>query len=204
VSSAGTCPMPLQPHGRASSRRGHGMASRSRECSGHRSRWWRCSPAAGEASGPSGSRPLHRERHRPRRWQARPRPLPTTPVGRLPARPGPTPSWSRASQDARWSCRAGGCFWTARCWCFNGRGASVGGGSARRWGRYTCTQTLFQGDVDRGDVTFDVTILSATQLKITASRYGPRWARAQERDRCVRGSAADQRITGSSAECRSA
>ena len=54
----------------------------------------------------------------------------------------------------------------------NGRGASVGGGSARRWGRYTCTQTLFQGDVDRGDVTFDVTILSATQLKITAPRYG--------------------------------
>ena len=53
----------------------------------------------------------------------------------------------------------------------NGRGASVGGGSARRWGRYTCTQTLFQGDVDR-DVTFDVTILSATQLKITAPRYG--------------------------------
>jgi hypothetical protein len=54
----------------------------------------------------------------------------------------------------------------------NGRGASVGGGSARRWGRYTCTQTLFQGGVDR-DVTFDVAILSAAQLKITAARYGP-------------------------------
>lgn len=54
----------------------------------------------------------------------------------------------------------------------NGRGPSVGRGSARRWSRYTCTQTLFQGGVDR-DVTFDVTILSAAQLKITAPRYGP-------------------------------
>lgn len=54
----------------------------------------------------------------------------------------------------------------------NGRGASVAGGSARRWGRYTCTQTLFQGGVDR-DVTFDVAILTAAQLKITAPRYGP-------------------------------
>ena len=54
----------------------------------------------------------------------------------------------------------------------NGQGATVQIGLTRGWSRYTCTQTLFQGDVDR-DVTFDVVILSATQLKITSERYGP-------------------------------
>jgi hypothetical protein len=54
----------------------------------------------------------------------------------------------------------------------NGRGATVQIGPTRGWSRYTCTQTLFQGGVDR-DVTFDVVILSATQLKISSARYGP-------------------------------
>jgi len=44
-------------------------------------------------------------------------------------------------------------------------------GSARRWSRYTCTQTLFRGGVDR-DFTFDVAILSATELRISSQRYG--------------------------------
>jgi hypothetical protein len=53
-----------------------------------------------------------------------------------------------------------------------GEGAPVRTGPTRRWRRYTCTQTLFQGGVDR-DVTFDVTILGAAQLTITSERYGP-------------------------------
>lgn len=54
----------------------------------------------------------------------------------------------------------------------NGDGAPLNTGTTRRWGRYTCTQTLFQGGTDR-DVTFEVTILSPTRLSITSARYGP-------------------------------
>jgi hypothetical protein len=54
----------------------------------------------------------------------------------------------------------------------NGEGAPLTTGTTRRWSRYTCTQTLFQNGVDN-DVTFDVTIQSATQLRITSPRYGP-------------------------------
>lgn len=53
----------------------------------------------------------------------------------------------------------------------NGDGAPVKHGTARAWGRYTCTQTLFQGGVDR-DVTFDVVIVSDTQMKVVSPRYG--------------------------------
>jgi hypothetical protein len=52
-----------------------------------------------------------------------------------------------------------------------GHGPSRRIGVMRRWSRYTCTQTLFRGGVDR-DVTFDVTILNATQLRISSERYG--------------------------------
>ena len=55
----------------------------------------------------------------------------------------------------------------------NGDGAPLKTGASRRWRRYTCTQTLFQGCVDR-DVTFDVVITCATQLSITSPRYGPK------------------------------
>jgi hypothetical protein len=48
----------------------------------------------------------------------------------------------------------------------------VSRGATRRWSRYTCTQTMFRGGVDR-DLTFDVQILSPGQLKITSRRYGP-------------------------------
>jgi hypothetical protein len=54
----------------------------------------------------------------------------------------------------------------------NGRGTPLYGGRRPRWARYTCTQTTFRGGVDR-DVTFDVMILTPTQLKIMAPRYGP-------------------------------
>ena len=54
----------------------------------------------------------------------------------------------------------------------NGEGAPVMTGTTRGWSRYTCTQTLFRNGMDR-DVTFDVTILSATRLSITSPRYGP-------------------------------
>ena len=55
----------------------------------------------------------------------------------------------------------------------NGDGAPLKAGAARRWRRYTCTQTVFRGGADH-DVTFDVVISSATQLRITSPRYGPR------------------------------
>jgi hypothetical protein len=54
----------------------------------------------------------------------------------------------------------------------NGDGAPLKTGATRRWSRYTCTQTLFQGGADR-DVTFDVVISNATQMSITSPRYGP-------------------------------
>ena len=54
----------------------------------------------------------------------------------------------------------------------NGEGTPMTTGATRRWSRYTCTQTLFQGGVDN-DVTFNVTILNAAQLSITSPRYGP-------------------------------
>jgi hypothetical protein len=52
-----------------------------------------------------------------------------------------------------------------------GEGAPRKSGTTRRWSHYTCTQTLFRGGVDR-DVTFDVAILNATQLRISSQRYG--------------------------------
>jgi hypothetical protein len=54
----------------------------------------------------------------------------------------------------------------------NGDGPPMKTGTTRQWSRYTCTQTLFQNGADR-DVTFDVTILSATQVSISSPRYGP-------------------------------
>ena len=54
----------------------------------------------------------------------------------------------------------------------NGDGAPLKIRGTRRWSRYTCTQTVFQGGSDH-DVTFDVVISSATQLSITSPRYGP-------------------------------
>jgi hypothetical protein len=54
----------------------------------------------------------------------------------------------------------------------SGRGRPVSRGGARRWSRYTCTQTTFRHGVDR-DVTFDIRILGPRRLKITSRRYGP-------------------------------
>jgi hypothetical protein len=54
----------------------------------------------------------------------------------------------------------------------NGDGAPIRTGTTRRWSHFTCTQTLFQNGADR-DVTFDVTILSASQLTVGSPRYGP-------------------------------
>jgi hypothetical protein len=54
----------------------------------------------------------------------------------------------------------------------NGDGANRHSGATREWARYVCTQTVFQGGADR-DVTFDVVISSATQLRITSPRTGP-------------------------------
>jgi hypothetical protein len=54
----------------------------------------------------------------------------------------------------------------------NGEGAVRQTGSTRDWSRYTCTQTTFQGGGDN-DVTFDVVILSDTELRISSPRVGP-------------------------------
>jgi hypothetical protein len=54
----------------------------------------------------------------------------------------------------------------------NGDGPSARTGTARSWRQYTCTQTVFAGGADH-DVTFEVSTVSATQLKITSPRYGP-------------------------------
>jgi hypothetical protein len=54
----------------------------------------------------------------------------------------------------------------------SGQGVARQTGSTRDWSRYTCTQTIFRGGVDH-DVTFDVVILSATQLRIASPRNGP-------------------------------
>jgi hypothetical protein len=54
----------------------------------------------------------------------------------------------------------------------NGDGAARQAGSTREWSRYTCTQTIFQGGADH-DITFDVAILSATELRLTSARDGP-------------------------------
>jgi hypothetical protein len=54
----------------------------------------------------------------------------------------------------------------------NGEGTARRTGSTSEWSRYTCTQTIFEGGADH-DVTFDVVILSATQLTINAPRSGP-------------------------------
>lgn len=53
----------------------------------------------------------------------------------------------------------------------NGEGPAVRRGATRDWRRYICTQTVVQRGVDR-DVTFDVVILSDTQLRIVSPRYG--------------------------------
>lgn len=52
-----------------------------------------------------------------------------------------------------------------------GVGKPLKTGPIRRWSRYSCTQTLFKGGVDR-DVTFEVEILNATRLTISSERYG--------------------------------
>ena len=54
----------------------------------------------------------------------------------------------------------------------NGDGAPLTTGATRRWRHYTCTQAVFRDGADH-DVTFDVVISSATQLRITTPRYGP-------------------------------
>jgi hypothetical protein len=54
----------------------------------------------------------------------------------------------------------------------NGVGTPVRAGSTPRWDRFICTQTLFQGGVDR-DVTFDVVPVGGTRLQIVDPRYGP-------------------------------
>ena len=54
----------------------------------------------------------------------------------------------------------------------NGEGEPMVSGHARRWNRYTCTQTAFQAGGDH-DITFDVAILSATRLRVTSVRKGP-------------------------------
>jgi hypothetical protein len=54
----------------------------------------------------------------------------------------------------------------------NGEGAARQTGRIRVWSRYTCTQTVFQGGVDH-DVTFDVVISSARQVRINSPRNGP-------------------------------
>jgi hypothetical protein len=53
----------------------------------------------------------------------------------------------------------------------NGDGTPLRTGATRRWSRYTCTQTVFQGGADH-DVTFDVVISSPTHLHIASPRYG--------------------------------
>jgi hypothetical protein len=53
----------------------------------------------------------------------------------------------------------------------NGEGTPLLSGQARRWSRYTCTQTLFQAGADQ-DVTFDVAIWNASALRIISPRYG--------------------------------
>jgi hypothetical protein len=53
----------------------------------------------------------------------------------------------------------------------NGVGPRLGVGPGSRWGRFTCTQTLFGGGADR-DVTFDVVVVSTTQVQIVDPRYG--------------------------------
>jgi hypothetical protein len=55
----------------------------------------------------------------------------------------------------------------------NGVGTpAVRAGSTPRWDHFICTQTLFQGGVDR-DVTFDVVPVGSTRLQIVDPRYGP-------------------------------
>jgi len=54
----------------------------------------------------------------------------------------------------------------------NGEGDPMVSGQTRRWNIYTCTQTAFQAGGDH-DVTFDVAILNATQLRVTSVRKGP-------------------------------
>ena len=53
----------------------------------------------------------------------------------------------------------------------SGDGARLRNGGMTGWQRYTCTQTLFQGGVDH-DITFDVGILNAQQMRIVSVRSG--------------------------------
>ena len=53
----------------------------------------------------------------------------------------------------------------------NGKGMPLETGRTRRWRRYTCTQTLFEGGVDQ-DVTFDVVIETTADLRVISPRYG--------------------------------
>jgi hypothetical protein len=54
----------------------------------------------------------------------------------------------------------------------SGDGAPRNVGGSSRWSRFTCTQTLFTGGVDR-DVTFDVSIVDRDAIEVGAARYGP-------------------------------
>jgi len=53
----------------------------------------------------------------------------------------------------------------------NGEGTRVRSRRTAGWSRYTCTQTLLGRGGDE-DVTFDVVIENATQLRIVSPRYG--------------------------------
>ena len=53
----------------------------------------------------------------------------------------------------------------------NGEGTTVRSRRSAGWSRYTCTQTMFGRGGDQ-DVTFEVVIENATQLRIVSPRYG--------------------------------
>jgi hypothetical protein len=54
----------------------------------------------------------------------------------------------------------------------SGNGPPVLRGGARRWKRFTCTQTSFPGAAV-GDLSFDVAVASRDRVRITSERYGP-------------------------------
>jgi hypothetical protein len=54
----------------------------------------------------------------------------------------------------------------------NGEGRVMRRGGTRSWRRYTCTQTLFRGGVDR-DITFEVVSVGPRRVAIAGVRYGP-------------------------------
>ena len=54
----------------------------------------------------------------------------------------------------------------------SGEGVGVRLRGVRRWRHFTCTQTLFRGQLGR-DVTFRVHVLGRTRFTVTDVRYGP-------------------------------